>query len=95
VGGPVVFAPFLAFLIFDIRRALPGGKLCEFVPRRSVGALDDFITEILLQLSGRYGDGYPRVLAQECTLRPLRTPVVKKTKGMASPPLLAPSYRNS
>ncbi|KYN28831.1 Netrin-A [Trachymyrmex cornetzi] len=64
VGGPVVFAPFLAFLIFDIRRAPPGGKLCEFVPRRSVGALDDFITEILLQLSGRYGDGYPRVLAR-------------------------------
>ncbi|KYM79797.1 hypothetical protein ALC53_09719 [Atta colombica] len=64
VGGPVVFAPFLVFLIFDIRRAPPGGKLCEFVPRRSVGALDDFITEILLQLSGRYGDGYPRVLAR-------------------------------
>ena len=64
VGGPVVFALFLVFLIFDIRRAPPDGKLCEFVPRRSVAALDDFITEILLQLSGRYGDGYPRVLAR-------------------------------
>lgn len=71
VGGPVVFVPSSALLIFDIRRAPPRGKLCEFVPRRGAGALEDFITGILLQLSGRYGDGRPRVLAKS-TLRPLR-----------------------
>lgn len=73
MGGPVVFASSRTLPgLSDIRRALPRGKLCEFVPRRGAGALDDFITGILLQLSGRYGDGRPRVPG-ECTLRSLRT----------------------
>lgn len=60
-GSVALFSSFLP--VPDIRRALPYGKLCEFVPRRGAGALDDFITGILLQLSGRYGDSHPRVPA--------------------------------
>lgn len=98
VGGPVVFVPSSALLISDIRRAPPRGKLCEFVPRRGARALEDFITGILLQLSGRYGDGRPRVLAKS-TLRPLRVygrgAEIKKDEREANPPFLAPSYRDS
>jgi hypothetical protein len=98
MDGPVaLFSLFLP--VPDIRRAFPYGKLCEFVPRRDAEALNDFITGILLQLSGRYGDSRLRVLAvftgsERCGCR-TGTVQAKKTRGLEDPPVLVPSYYDS
>lgn len=91
---PLLRSPFPpSLLISDISRAPPRGMLCEFVPLRGAGALDDFITGILLQLSGRYGDGAvrersPRVHVASAAGARTRGRGKKERGRMANPPSL-------